>query len=208
MITSPQNNIVVKVKTKYISNITDLLKRSAIQNNASIDPLDFVNITGEVVSVPKSILNRFDYDGYSVSDIEVGDTAIFSYAVIGDTETIEDGKIKFKNRLWHNGEEYFLCNITNIYGVIRGGNIIMVNGWVMTTIFDHDRILLPASMKKIKGVVRCKVLAINNPKSNKKKIEASVGDTVLFNPLIGQLYQINDKPFIIVSQSHILAKEL
>lgn len=208
MLTAPQNSLIVKVKHKYIGNITELLKRSAIQNNASVDPLDFVNITGEVVSLPKSIIDRFDYEGYSIKDIQIGDTAIFAYSVIGDTSTTEDGKVNFKNRLWYGGQEYFLCNITNLYGVIRNGEIIMVNGWVMTTTFEESKIILSAGMKKTKGIVKAQVLNINYAKTNKKPISVNKGDTVLFNPLITQKYQINDKKFVILNQSHILAKEV
>ncbi len=208
MLTAPQNSLLVKVKHKYIGNITELLKRSAIQNNASVDPLDFVNITGEVVSLPKSIIDRFDYEGYSTKDIQIGDTAIFAYSVIGDTSTTEDGKVNFKNRLWYGGQEYFLCNITNLYGVIRNGEIIMVNGWVMTTTFEESKIILSAGMKKTKGIVKAEVLNINYAKTNKKPISVNKGDTVLFNPLITQKYQIKDKKFVIINQSHILAKEV
>ena len=208
MLTAPQNCLIVKVDHKYIHNITDLLKRSAIQNNSSVDPLDFVNIMGEVVSLPKSIIDRFDYEGYSTKDVQVGDTAIFAYSVIGDTAMAEDGNVKFKNRIWYNGQEYFLCNITNLYGVIRNKEIIMVNGWVMTTTFEESKIILSAGMKKTKGIVKAEVMNINYAKTNKNPISVQKGDTVLFNPLITQKYQINDKKFVILNQSHILAKEV
>jgi len=207
MLTAPLDDVIVKVKTKYISNITTLLKRSAIQNNASVDPLDFVNITGEIVSIPKAITKRFDYEGYSLEHIKVGDIAIFSYHVIGEQWITEDQKIEFKNRIWYDGQEYFRCNIMDLFGVIRDGKVIMLNGYVMATPFPESKIIVAASMKKTKGVVKSEVMNIGYPKSNKKCIDAMQGDTILFNPMVAQKYQINDKPFIILSQHHIMAKE-
>jgi co-chaperonin GroES (HSP10) len=207
MLTAPLDDIIIKVKTKYISNITTLLKRSAIQNNASVDPMDYVNITGEVISIPKSITKRFDYEGYSTDNIKVGDTAIFSYHVIGEQWITEDQKIEFKNRIWYNGQEYFRCNIMDLFGVIRDDKVIMLNGYVMATTFPETKIILAASSKKEKGVVSSVIMNIGYPKSNKNSIDAKQGDTILFNPLKAQKYQINDKPFIILSQHHIMAKE-
>jgi len=207
MLTAPLDDILIKVKTKYISNITTLLKRSAIQNNASVDPLDYVNITGEVVSISKSITKRFDYEGYSTDNIKVGDIAIFSYHVIGEQWITEDQKIEFKNRIWYEGQEYFRCNIMDLFAVIRDEKVIMLNGYVMATTFPETKIILAASSKKTKGIVRSVVMNIGYPKSNKKCIDAKQGDTILFNPMKAQKYQINDKPFIILSQHHIMAKE-
>lgn len=207
MLIAPLDNVLIKVKTKYISNITTLLKRSAIQNNASVDPLDYVNITGEVVSIPKAITKRFDYEGFSLENIKIGDIAIFSYHVIGEQWITEDSKIEYKNRIWYDGEEYFACNIMDLFGVIRNGEVIMLNGYVMATTFPEKKIIVAATSKKEKGVVSSVVMNIGCPKSNKKSIDAKQGDTIYFNPMIAQKYQINDKPFIILSQHHIMAKE-
>lgn len=207
MLVAPLDNLLVKVKTKYCANISSLLKRSAIQNGATVDPLDYVAITGEVVSCPIEITKRFDYEGYVTTNIQVGDTAIFSYAVIGDSHVIDD-KILFKNRVYYNGEEYFLCHIFDLYGIIRNNKIIMLNGYVMAETFADKKIIIPAAMKKTKGLVSSTLMHIGHPKTNRTKINAQPGDTVYFNPLIAQKYQIKGKPFVILKQEQILAKEV
>jgi len=207
MLVAPLDNVIVKVKTKYASNISSLLKRSAIQNGATVDPIDFVAITGEVVSAPMAITKRFDYEGYVTTNIQVGDTAIFSYSVVGDSKIVDD-KVLFKNRLWYNGEEYFLCHIMCLYGVIRNGKIIMLNGFVMAETFSDSKIILPASSKKTKGLVHTKLMHIGHPKTNRKKIDAKSSDEVYFNPLKAQKYQINGKPFVILKQEQVFAKEV
>lgn len=207
MIVAPNDCVIVKVATKYIGNISSLLKRSAIQNGSTVDPLDFVNLIGEVVSCPASITKRFDFDGYVTTNIQVGDTAIFSYSVIGDRHVIDD-KILFKNRIWYNGQEYFLCHIMDLFAVIRGRKMIMLNGFVMAETFEDKKIILPAAMKKIKGVVKSKLMHIGYSRTNRKPIDAKPGDTIYFNPMTAQKYQINNKPFIILKQEQVLAKEV
>lgn len=86
MIRTSKNNVVVRVKTKYIKNITNILKMSAIQQHSTIDPADYVNIVGEVVALPLEIEDKREYKGFGVDDIKIGDTAIFSHSVIYEFE--------------------------------------------------------------------------------------------------------------------------
>ena len=116
MIESPANKLIVYPKTKYTKNITDLMKRSSIQNGASVDPADVVNIMGEIMSIPKYISPTNDYKGYSTKDLRVGDIAIFSYKVIYDLIIKqENGEPVYKNLLTFNGKEYFTCDIRNLF---------------------------------------------------------------------------------------------
>jgi co-chaperonin GroES (HSP10) len=201
MIKSPQNNVIVKVDNKYIGNISNIMKLSAIQNNTSIDPSDYVNIMGEVVAAPLSICKRVDYKGYSNDNIQVGDIAIFSYSVISNMTITEDDKLNFKNRVWYNGDEMFLCDIMNIYAVIRNEEMIMLNGHIMAETHEDSRIILPSSMKKTKGTVSSTVIY-----TGKNKIDIKNGDVIYYNPFMAQKYQIKGKPFVILRQQHVLAK--
>jgi len=209
MIQSPINNVIVKVKTKYIGNISKILQLSAIQNGSSVDSVDLVNIMGEIVSLPRTISDKIGYKGFSTKDMQVGDTAIFSYNVIHDFVIPEENADPiYRNRFMYRGEEYFMADITKIFGVIRDNEIIMVNGYVMASQFTETNIILPSSLKKIKKAAETDVMHINFPKSDEKNIDISQGDKVYFNSMTAQKYQINQKPFSIIQQNKIFGKEV
>jgi hypothetical protein len=110
MFKAPINNLVVTVETKYVKNFTSILRMAAIQNGSSVDPSDYVNIMGKVVSVPKAISDRREYAGFSAHDILPGDTAIFSHEVIYSFSQVEpDAEPIYKNSVWYNGTEYFVA---------------------------------------------------------------------------------------------------
>ncbi len=206
MIQPVDNKVLVKVSQKHTKATTEIMRMSAIQNGASVDPAEFVNITGEVVSLPKRICG-FGYEGFSTDDIYVGDIAIFSYSVIFDMlYKAETDKFEYRNMLTYMGEEYFLADIRNIFGVIRGGDIYMVNGYVMLAEYPSGIILLQQSSKKVRGTTRSHVMHIGRPKDNMVGIDVSSGDEVLYSPYKAQHYKINEKPFIILRQNQILGR--
>lgn len=208
MLQSTINNIFVKVDTKYIGNMTDIMRLSSIQDNASVDGVDLVNITGEVVSIPKAISNKREYAGFTTDNIQIGDIAIFSYLVISELVAIPDkDDCNFKNRIWFKGVEYFAVDITRIFAVIRNGEIIMQNGYVMTTVPEESKIIVPTHLRRIKKAAKCEVMQTGYPKTNKKPIQIQQGDTVYCNPFMAQKYQIKGKKFCIVTQNHILGKK-
>lgn len=209
MIEAPANKLIVYPKTKYARNITDLMKRSAIQNGATVDPADVVNITGEILSIPKTISQTKDYEGFSTDDIQVGDIGIFSYRVIYDLIIKqENGEPVYKNLIKYNGKEYFSCDIRNLFGVIRDGEIIMVNGYVMLTEYEPKRIILSANIKNQKEATSSNIMHIGNSKQNVFKINAHQNDLVYYNSSLAQHYNINEKKFIILSQDKILGREI
>ena len=85
MIQSVQNNLVITMATKYIRNISDIMKRANIQNISSVSPTDMVQIIGKVESIPKRVTTcKRDYKGFSTKDLQVGDTLLFRYDVVYD----------------------------------------------------------------------------------------------------------------------------
>jgi len=208
-IKSPANKIIVYPKGRWAKNISDILKRASIENGASVDPADCVNITGEIISIPEYISPTNDYKGFSTKDLRVGDTAIFSYKVIYDYVIKAEGEEPvLKNSVITGDKEYFLCDIRNLFGVIRDGKIIMVNGWVMLDEFVPTKIILPAALKNQKNAARSQVFHIGSNRTHLKRIDVNDGDMVFYNGLKAQHYQINDKKFIILPQNLILGKDL
>lgn len=209
MIQAPTNKVIVHPKTKYIRHISDLMKRSSIQNGASVDPADVVNIVGEIVSIPQQISDNIQYQGYSTNDLQIGDIAIFSFKVIYDLIIKqENGEPIYKNLIKYNGKEYFSCDIRNLFGVIRDGEIIMVNGYVMLEEFEQDRIIMAQSLKKQKRAKSSHIMHIGSNRQHLPSIQASNGDLVFFNADKAQHYEINGKKFIILQQDRILGKEI
>lgn len=205
MIQAALNNVMVQISTKYIQNISNIMKVAALENNSSVDPVEIVNIVGTVHSIPKSVI----FEGFSTKDIQVGDTAIFRFDLIYDFK--EKGKGLepiYRNRIWHNGQEYWSCDIRKIFGVIRYDEIIMINGYTMITDFTLPKIYLPASAKKIRGTQKSQIMHIGSPKYEENEIEVQSGDTIFFNPNTAAKYQIKGKPFRIIQQNKILGKEI
>ncbi len=197
MLQPPQNKVVIKVKDKYIQNMSNILRLSSLQNNTSIDPADFVQIVGDVVALPKTLSEEFK--AFSLEGIKVGDLAIFSYQVIYDIVMKEGSdKLDFRNMITYNGEEYFLADISKIFGVIRDEKIHMINKWVMLTEYPKNVIVMQNQNKKAKGTVSSQII------SGGEGIGLSIGDNVCFSPYKPQHYQINKKPFIILRQNQIL----
>jgi co-chaperonin GroES (HSP10) len=206
---SPANKLIVYPKSRFAKNISDLMKRASIENGATVDPSDCVNITGEIISLPDYISPTNDYKGFSTKDLKVGDVAIFSFRVIYDYVIKKEGEEPvLKNSIVTNDKEYFLCDIRHVFGVIRDGQIIMVNGWVMLDEFEPSKIILSASLKKQKNATASRILYIGSSRTHLKKIDAQPGDMVFYNSMKAQHYQINDKKFIILPQNLILGKDL
>lgn len=208
MIQATENNLLISVATKYIKNISNIMKVAAIENNSSVDPADIVQIVGEVVSIPERITNDVrGYDGFSTKDIRVGDTAIFRFDVIYSFRNISATEREFKNRIWWDGKEYWNCDIQKVFGVIRNGEILMVNGYVMVADFETPRIILSQSYAKSRGAANSKVLYIGNPKIGQKHLQVEKDDNVFFNQNLAAKYQINGKYFRIIQQSALLGVE-
>lgn len=205
MLQPPLDKVVIKVKDKYVQHMSNILRLSSLENNTSIDPADFVSITGEVVSLPKSVSPK--NKGFSIEDIQVGDIAIFSYQVIYDIiYKAETDKLEFRNMITVLDKEFFLADITKIFGVIRNEEIIMINGWVMLTEYPKKVIIMQNQSKKVKGTVQSEILNIGKNKVDMPTIDAKRGDTVCFSPYKPQHYNINKKEFIILRQNQILGK--
>lgn len=207
MIQAAIDTVFVKVRYTSTRPITDVARLVAMQHNTSIDLSDLITITGEVVSIPKKVSNKREYKGFSTKHIEVGDTAIFSYLVVGNIKQVEEDFIH-KNEVFYNGEKYFSTNITDIFAVIKGEEIVMLNGYVMLTDFTPSRLILPQHMRRLKQATKSKVISIGYPKNNSTSIKVKQGDNVFFNPFLAQRYKINDKPFVILQQDKILGKEV
>jgi co-chaperonin GroES (HSP10) len=82
----------------------------------------------------------------------------------------------------------------------------MVNGFVMATPFDADRIFTQPENRRSRSSKSSDVMWVGTPRTNQKSIDIKQGDTIHYNPKKTQKYEINGKPFIILTQQQILGK--
>lgn len=210
MLQAAYNNVVVKVKTKYIKNFTSIMKIAHIQNNSSVEMADTVNIVGEIVSIPKAISTRRDYQGFSQKDLRVGDAVIMShYVIFNFLSTLPNEPPKFKNLVRVKDQEFFCADIRYIFAVIRGEQVRMQNGYVMLEDLENPKlIVLSAATKKLTNAYSGKVSYVGRSLVGKTGIEVQRGDRVYFHPNKVMNYQINDKPFGIIKQQDIFGREV
>lgn len=205
-LTSATNHVIVTIDTKYISDLYNMIRRAALNPGSQINPADYVQITGQVVSAPKSICGRADYKGFTTKNIQVGDTAIFSYRVVFTFDEAADGSATHKNAFMYRGKEYWKVDIQDLFAVIRDGNMIMQNGYCMVQGMTAPPVLImPVHTKRAVNVASATITHVGDNLSGVKPIHARNGDTVFYNPSKLQQYRINGKEFGILRQKDILA---
>lgn len=201
MLTAPANNLIIQIKEKFQQKIGSLF----IDNR--LEPQESVTITGTVVSVPRAITERRDLLGYSTAGIKPGDHVIFRYTVIASfsAQPKNDSNV-FKNRIWHNGQEYWRCSIMEVFAVIRGEEIMMLNGYVMTDLPEQTSLIYRTTVKDY-DCTTARVLNIGWRRTNEPAIPVNKGDRIYFHPRLAQHYRIDEKQFLIIRQSHVLGVE-
>lgn len=207
MIQSPEDKIIVTVASKYIKHFGSLTKRLSITDATSVHLEDFANIIGTVVSLPKGLSKKVVDAGYSIDGIRVGDKLIFAFNVIFDFYQKEpDGEPIYRNRISYNAKDYWLADITKVFAIIRNEEIIMINGFVMATPFPEDRLFTQPGQKISRVSKSSEVMHVGNPRTTEKPISIKTGDTIYYNPKKTQKYEINGKPFIILTQQQVFGK--
>lgn len=207
MIQAGINDIFVKVKHTSQKSKTEIAIAASMAHDSTINLMDYITITGEIASIPKKIECDERDSGYSTKDIRVGDMAIFSYYVVGDL-AMKEGEHYHKNLVYFKGQQLFKASIENIFGVIRNGEIIMINGYVMIEDFTPSKLILPSYLKSIITAAKSTLLYIGNQKENETPITAKQNDTIYFNPYIIQRYNIGDRKFCILRQDQVLGVEV
>lgn len=205
------DNVVVSIKSKSIGNFTDIWRAANMNPSSQLNPADLVQIIGEVVSVPCAVSTwRRDHEGFSTEHIRVGDRVFFRYDVVFDlVEDMESEKPIHRNRVGYIDKEYWLVDITKLFAIIRGEEVIMLNGYVLLEDMSEKRmIVLPEHLSHIDATSSATVAAIGYPHGNHKPIDVQNGDKVYFNHRRVQEYTLADKKFGVTRQQDILGKEI
>lgn len=207
---APVNTIIVRIAKKFYDSVT-FDSGQTIFFDPSWHPEEYAMIRATVVSVPRGIIHRHDYAGVKI-EMQPGDEILMRYDVIfaykdqpdRDTPTYKNLLFQFNEETGQH-EEYWLCDILQVFAIIRE-QPIMVNDYVMLEpIFEtrsgSEIIITPDSYRTLQLKDRAVVRHIGfNP------VGLSVGDTVIINPQTVMNYSYDTNSFLLIKQRNILAK--
>lgn len=198
---SGTNNVLIKVKTKYIKNFENMVRAANLNPASQVNPADYVQIVGEVIAVPRQICKRPDYAGYTTEGIKVGDTAIFSYQVIYDFNELAGGGKEHRNQVIYKEDEFWLADIRQVFAVIRNNEILPINGYVLISEPEPPSKLIMPTLKRV------------NPKASAATVIATPrnlgfwkGDNVFVDFRKVAVYQLGEKKFGVLQKRHVLGK--
>src|SRR6266581_2092011 len=133
---APANTVIIKLEKKFYDSVT-FQSGQTIHFDPSWNPEEYTMLRAEVVSIPKSVTQRQDYDGFEIvvkpgDEVLVRYDVVFSYKDQPDRDSPIYKNLIFKyNELTGRHEELWLCDIQKIFGVINGNQVNMINGYVM-----------------------------------------------------------------------------
>lgn len=207
---APINKLIVTLEKKlYDSRTFD--SGQTIYFDPSWQPEEYAMLKARVVSVAPDVINRFDYKGYKMC-VEPGDEILIRYDVVFAYKDQPDRDTPvYKNLLFvfneekQQYEEVWLCDILQVFAIIKNGQYYMINGFVMLNqIIDKkadftNRIIRPDNYNNIIMKDRAVIRAVNS-----KDLPICAGDTVYINPHMVMEYQINLEKFYIIKEQYIL----
>jgi len=207
-IESAVNHLIVEIQEPYQKNFYNAIRMSNLDPGTSVNPADYATITGKVISVPRVLCNRRDYRGVDVSDIKVGDVALFSYTVVHAFNETQTGESSFTNEFRVGNRYYWRVDAPQVFGYIRDGEVHMLNGYVMISEVVPPHILhLPTIRKREVFASPATVLAIGKNVVGKKEIDVKPDDKIGIDFRKVANYAIGENKFAIVRQKDILYKQ-
>jgi co-chaperonin GroES (HSP10) len=206
---APENNVILKMPKAFYNSFT-FKSGVMIYFDPMWSPEEYAMLEGTVVSVPRSIIKRKDYDGITLDHLQRGDKVLVRYDVAFAFASQPDkDTIRFKNERWWDQTSYWNADIKKIFCIVRGEERIMLNKYVLCDIVTDilpnmmsDLIIRPESERTVVRLDRARVRAIGE-----NNLDVTPGDMVYFSPNIPQVYSINQEKFIIISERHIMAMD-
>lgn len=216
MIISPQNNLIVTIPAKFYDQIT-FESGVTLYKDTGFHPEESAMLAARVISVPRTILKREDYKGMRC-DIKPGDTILMRYDVVFSYKNQPDRDTPiYKNMLYYQGQEYWLCDIQKVFAVIKSNEpttYLMQNGYVMCDKTIENRgdqsslIVTPEGMRNVERKDRLLVSAIGLPLDGHPLLRIVPGRIVYCSPGVVQSYESESRKFCIIKQSHIEGVEV
>lgn len=209
---TPVNKYLVTLEKKFYDSVT-FQSGQVIHFDPSWNPEEYAMLRANVLSTPGGITKRRDYKDVTPI-IQPGDEVLIRYDVVFAYKDQPDRDTPiYKNLLFQwsdvnqRFEEVWLCDILQIFAIIRDQQYQMVNGYVLLDIIheneyeNYHSIIRPVSFKSSELKDRAIVKAINS-----KTLDVRAGDTVYINPSFVMCYQIDTYKFYVIKESHLLGK--
>lgn len=209
---APVNKLLVSIEKKLYDSRT-FESGKTIYFDPTWSPEEYAMLKATVVSVPPSIIKRKDYEGYEVlvrpgDEILIRYDVVFAYKDQPDRDSpIYKNLIFNYNQLFEKFEELWLCDILQVFAIIKDGRYFMINGFVMLDIITEKQedfsalIARPDSYNNQELKHMAIVKASANP-------NMATGDTVFINPQTVMCYQLNLTKFYIIKEQYILGRLL
>ena len=208
---APINKLLVKLEKKLYDSRT-FESGQTIYFDPNWHPEEYAMLKATVVSIPPGVIDRKDYRGYKIV-VKPGDEILIRYDVVfayydqpeRDTPIYKNILFQF-NASTGKYEEFWLCDILQVFAIIKGNQFEMINGFVMLDIIEEKQadytgiIVRPDNYKNIASKSLAKVKATEENTGFKQ------GDFVFINPQTVMQYQLNLKQFYIIKQQYVLGK--
>lgn len=206
---TPVNKLIVTLEKKLYDSRT-FESGQTIFFDPNWHPEEYAMLIAKVVSVPPGVIQRQDYKGYTIS-VEPGDEILIRYDVVFAyiDQPDRDSPI-YKNLIYHYDElkerfeEYWLCDILQVFAIIKEGKYEMINGFVMLKIItekkpDFSNTIIRPDSYNLTNTKEMAIVVAGGVNLNLKP-----GDTVLINPSMVMQYQLNLYQFYIIKEQYIL----
>lgn len=211
---APLNTVYVTIQNKFYDSV-QFDSGVKLFRDTGFHPEENAMLEATVVSVPKCLIGRTDYQGFRI-DVKPGDKILMRYDVVYSyIDQPERDTPIYKNVLLWQGREFWKCDIQKIFGIITDAGIQMLNGYVLCdqkTEQKQGRILIvsdvssPINYEIPINCDRLRIKFISQPLEGDPAISVSAGDIIYSVPGVAQAYEIDLKPFYILKQTHIVGK--
>lgn len=201
----PVNTLLVKIEKKLYDSVS-FDSGVTLHIDPSWHPEEFAMLTAMVISVPRGIIRRHDYAGLTCP-VKPGDEILMRYDVVFSYLNQPDRQTPvYKNLMilnnGHSLEEYWRCDIQQVFAVRENETWRMINNYVYLESLAESGpetfLVVPEYLKKRNTKSRAIVRYISETSDVKS------GDVVHLNPRTAQQYRIGQKEFLITKYGYIL----
>jgi co-chaperonin GroES (HSP10) len=160
-------------------------------------------------------MGHYDPEGREVEETEV--TMKGKENWLGKFTFNETNDVTYNNLMVIDNVYYWGVDYSQVFAIKRGGEIIMVGGYVMLDpvgsmsiddTYDTRLILHNAPRKKIEWCGRGRILNIGEPLKGRKRPSCDVGDLVVFDKRYAEQYVLWGKEVVLIKQERIRGRVL